>query len=506
MKYKLIGLSTVIPLLICAIFAQKAEPAKNRYHQHLESLPKEACTDHGDETFCTHLPLMNITTDAPMPDPYLYDENGNRLYNEKGSSLKNDEMVSASVQYFDSQTKNNHLTDDPAVNSRALIRVRGNSSRSFDKFNYLVKFKQDDMIENLNVSLSGMTADNSWVLHGPFLDKSLIRNYLCYNLSGEIMDYAPNVRFCELFINGEFMGIYLIVEKIDYNKNGRLDITKTDPDLATTSYILRADRGADDPNYALHTFANHAYITASPNERSCQLEIIYPASTLTEQQQQFIESDFSRFEKSLFSFDYNDPQKGYTRYIDTDSFVDYFLINEFTINYDAVDLSTYLYKDIGSLLKMCVWDFNSAFDYYMNSYTNPQTFMLHNRLWYKYLFKDEAFVDQVIERYQYLRKTFFNEDYLFEYIDGVVDYLGPAIDRNFEKWGYSFNSTYNGNDYDYLTPAERNVRSHEEAVVQIKETISQRIIFMDQNLDRLYSLCHESVNKKYTHSKEENFG
>lgn len=506
MKYKLYGLSAVALLLICAVLAQEVEPDQNRYHQHLETTAKEPCTDHNDTVFCTHLPLMSITTDSPIPDPYLYDENGEKLLDEKGSLVKNDEMVSALVRYFDHQSENNHLTDVPVVSERALIRVRGNSSRQHDKPGYLLKFKNSDLTQSLKVSLSGMTEDSDWVLHGPFLDKSLIRNYLCYNLSGEIMEYAPNVRFCELFLNEEYMGIYLITERVGFHKNGRIDIAKTDTELDSTSYILRVDRGTDDITHALRTFANYAYLTASPTHKHQQLEIIYPGASLTEQQFRFIQSDFSKFEKSLFSFDYNDPGKGYSNYIDTGSFVDFFLINEFTLNYDAVDLSTYLYKDIGGRLKMCVWDFNSAFDYYTYSCITPQTFQLQDRLWYIYLFKDEAFVDQVIDRYRQLREEFFCEEYLFAYIDSVVEYLGPAIDRNFEKWGYSFQSTYNGVSYDYLVPTERNVRSHEEAINQIKETISARIAYMDNNIDRLYSLCHESVNKKYNHDTEGQFG
>ena len=506
MKYKIIGLSAIVLLLICAIFAQSTEPAKNRYHQHIESEAKEPCTEHDESLFCTHLPLINITTDAPIPDPFLYDENGEMLYDERGFVFKNDEMVSATVQYFDQNQSNNHLTDTPTVNERALIRVRGNTSRLHDKPGYLLKFKNSDLTKSLKVSLSGMSKDSDWVLHGPFWDKSLIRNYICYNLSGEIMDYSPNVRFCEMFLNGEYMGIYLITERVGFHANGRIDIAKSDLELNSTSYILRVDRGTSDTTHSLQTFANFAYITATPNQKSQHLEIIYPGSSLTEQQYHFIQSDFSKFEKSLFSFDYSDPRKGYTNYIDTDSFIDFFLINEFTLNYDAVDLSTYLYKDVGGRLKVCVWDFNSSFDYYKESLTNPQVFELQGRLWYKHLFKDTAFVDRVIKRYENLRKSFFNEEYMFSYIDSVVEYLGPAIDRNFEKWGYSFNSTYNGVSYDYLTPEERNVRSYDEAIEQIKETISARITYMDENIERLYSLCHESVNKKFNHDTEGTFG
>lgn len=504
MKYKWLCVLTAAVVLAAAYAAFGVEPERNRYHQHLEAAEKAPCTSHDDSVFCTHLPLMEITTDGPVPEPYVYGRNASAAGGAQGFYRRpNNEMVAASVRYFDSGTENNHLTDQPEVEARAMIRVRGASSRSYDKKNYLLKFKEEDMSAGLAVSLSGMTADDSWALHGPFLDKSLIRNYVCYNLAGEIMDYAPNVRFLELFLNGEYMGLYLLVEKISFNVNGRIDITKTDPDQTATAYIIQSDRGASDPRFSLESFGSYSYLTrpkaGTPQGR---MEVIYPGKTLTEAQRGYIEADLSRFEKTLFSFDYNSADKGYRQYIDSLSFIDFFLINEFTLNYDAPGLSTYLYKDIGGRLKMCVWDFNSAFDYYEYSEVSPETFRIQNSMWFKYLFKDEDFVNKVVARYTQLRRTFFNEAYLFQYIDETAAYLGPAIERNFEKWGYSFNSTYNGVNYDYLEPASRNVRSYAQAVQQIKDCISQRIDHMDNNLDRLYILCHQSMNKRYTHVTE----
>ncbi len=503
MKYKWICILAATAALAAAFAVSGIEPRHNRYHQHLEAVEKAPCTDHGESLFCTHLPLMEVVTDGPVPEPYLHDENGNVVYNEFGFRQHSDEMVAACVRYFDSETQNNHLTDTPVVKERALFRVRGASSREFDKKSYLLKFTREDMVHGKNVSLSGMSADNSWVLHGPFLDKSLIRNYLCYNLAGEIMDYAPNVRFCELFLNGEYMGLYVLTEKVGYSAKGRINITETDPDLRSTSYIVQIDRGASDARYALETFGAYYYLTR-PREhvRFGNMEVIYPDETLTEEQHDYIGADISRFEKALFSFDYSSPDKGYRQYIDTDSFVDFFLINEFTLNYDAPELSTYLFKDVRGKLKLCIWDFNAAFDYYEQTSVSPETFQVQNEMWYKYLFKDKDFVDQVIARYKDLREQYFNEKDLFRYIDDTVAYLGPAIDRNFERWGYSFNSTYNGVSYDYLIPTERNVRSHEQAIRQIKDCISQRIEHMDGNLDRLYILCHESMNKRYNQDKE----
>lgn len=502
MKYKIIYLITVALMFMGATAAQQVEVTPNRYHQHLEAQPKAACTGHSEDTFCTHLPLLSITTDAELPAPHLTDETGAVLYDALGYALVNNEMVGASVALFDHENKNNHLTDTPECAERALIRIRGRSSRSFDKPSYLVKFKEQDLTTNKDVSLCGMTADSNWVLHGPFLDKSLIRNYLCYNLAGKMMEYAPNVRFCELFLNGEYQGIYLITEKIDYNKNGRIHITKSDPDLDTTSYIVQVDQASADPRYALNTFGSYSMLTSQLNTISGHLSVVYPSTTLTPEQRSYIERDLSEFEKSLFSFDYNDPKQGYQRYIDVDSFVDFYLLNEFTLNYDAPLLSTYLYKDIGSKLKLCVWDFNSAFDYYQYTHMDPQNFVLHSQMWYSYLFKDPHFVDEVVARYWQLRDRVFSEEYLTEYIDQTIAYLGDAVQRNYEVWGYSFQSEYNGANYDFLTPADRNVRTYDQAIQQMKDCIYDRLDYMDEHIGTLYRVCHTSVNKKFNYIPE----
>ena len=507
MKYRIICVIVVVALVISVMLFPDIKDKRNRYHQHLEAKPKAECTNHNDDVFCTHLPLINITTDGEMPSPYILEEGQELPYADIALGLihieKNDEMVGATIEYFDCETQNNHLTDNPVIKEKAFVRTRGATSRIYDKKGYLIKFKESDLVTNKDVSLSGMTADNEWVLHGPFLDKTLIRNYVCYNLAGEIMEYAPNVRFCEAYLNGEYIGVYLIVEKIGYNKYGRVQVSKTDSEIAETSYIVKIDRQNMDPLESITTFSRKSLFSSSLLANTGYMSIVYPASTLTEEQRRYIISDISKFEKTIYSFDYDDEKRGYLKYIDVESFVDYFLINEFTLNYDANALSRFFYKDVGGKYKMCVWDFNSAFDYYKYSYTTPQTFQLHKSIWYEYLFKNETFVEAVIDRYYELSESYFNEKYLLNYIDETIEYLGSAIERNYEKWGYSFQSEYNGKLYDFIYPTERNVRSYEAAVTQLKNCIINRINFMNENIGRLGSLSHGSVNKKYNYENRE---
>ena len=195
----------------------------------------------------------------------------------------------------------------------------------------------------------------------------------------------------------------------------------------------------------------------------------------------------------MYSFDYDTEDYGYYYDIDVQSFVDYFIINEFTTNYDAGHLSTYIYRDIGGKYRMVVWDFNSACENYNHMTTMPQHFETQHAVWYFMLMKDEAFVQNIIDRYRELRETYLNEDYLNQYIDDTIAYLGPAIDRNFQVWGYTFT------EYLPLSPTERNPADYEEAVEQMKDFIHTRGTWMDKHIEILRQYCHESKNKKFNH-------
>ena len=497
MKYRLISLITVVLMIAIAVAAQDFQPAENRYHQHREAVKYTPCTTHGDEQFCTHLPLFNIVTDEPIPEPYLYDENGEILRNDKDRLVVNNEMVTASVEFFTNPHGNNHLTDEPDVSEKALFRIRGNSSRHFEKKSYLLKFTKENGIDGLDVSLDGMASDNTWVLHGPILDKTLLRNYLCYNITGEVMDFVPQVRFCELFLNGEYQGVYVLTEKIKYDADGRCNITKTDPDLAETSFILCLDTGDADPDHLLNTFFDYTGKRGLSNRRTEHFEIVYPNDTLTQAQKEYIGSEISHLEKALYSFDSADSKLGYPAYLDVNSFVDFFVLNEFMMNADAGCLSTYFCKDLRGKISIIGWDYNNTFNNYFTDLLEDEDFYSSNK-WYACLLRDRRFVEQVVERYRELRKTILSDEYLENYIAQAVEYLGPAIDRNNERWGYTFTPEFNKENRDHvLLPLERNPSSYDEAIAQMVDAIRTHGRFLDENIEVLYARCHASTNKQF---------
>ncbi len=119
--------------------------------------------------------------------------------------------------------------------------MRGHASRLFDKAPYRLNFVDENGEDN-PMEVMGMPAHSDWVLYGPYLDKSLVRNYMWYNVAGEIMEWAPNVRYCELIVDGEYEGLYMMVETITNGDGCRLNLKDTVYGASVTGYLLRGDR------------------------------------------------------------------------------------------------------------------------------------------------------------------------------------------------------------------------------------------------------------------------
>ena len=485
MKNRIIGIILCVAVLAtgfaATVYVRQEQP---RVHQHLTAKAKLDCTNHGDDEFCTHLPLIQIDTGGKdIPGKPIVKEDGTRI----GFTTAADgtDRIISNIKITDHEDTNNHPGDEPTIESEATIHVHGNSSRYFDKRGYKIKLIDSDGNAN-NQSVMGMDAHSEWILHGPFLDKTMIRNYMWYNIGGEIMSYAPNVRFCEMLLNGEYQGIYVMTENITAGKNGaRLELSVDKKDNTYSGYLLRIDRTSDEDS---NNFTKYAY-RLNPTSG---IDIEYPGpNKITPELQTSIVKDFSAFEKSIYSYDFDSDEFGYKKKIDIDSFVDYFIINEFTGNYDAGAYSTYIYKDKDGKYNMCIWDFNNACDNYHEQAIPTDDFRLINIPWYWMLVKNEDFTKRIIERYKYLRQNVLSDEYLNNYIDETIAYLGKAIERNEARWGYSYNSDT------LLMPKERNIRSFDSAVTQLKTFISKRSEFLDENIDALAQYSAESRVKKF---------
>ena len=442
----------------------------------------------------THLPLVKIETAEDIPGVPYYDEgSSHRKYTTTSDGAT---VLPATMQIIDNHNTYNTVNDAPAVSSNITIRVRGNTSRWFEKNSYAVT-TVDGNGDEQNRMIMGMESAHDWVLHGPFLDKTLMRNYMAMNFSGEIMDYAPDVRFCEVLLNNEYRGVYVMMETVSRGE-GRVNIEKPNLTKNVTGYIIEIDNATTRPVSSLNNFTKYVSVL----RKDSFFDLVYPGEeTITLALKDYIERDVSKFEKALYSFDYDTLANGFHNYIDMEEFADYFILMEVFLQHDTGNLSTYFYKDVNGKFKPCVWDFNN--DLENISTVNDDDFFIRQFVtvqapWFWMMIKDESYINLIISRYHEFRKGILSDENVLQYIQDVIDYLGEAVDRNYAVWAHTFNP----DSVDFrnkLHPDERNPANYEEAIKQMTDELIGRLAWLDENIEVLKQYCHESAVKKFNH-------
>ena len=413
----------------------------------------------GLEPFVSELPVLMVDTD--------------------GQQIQKENTIWVNVAVLD-QEGGNDIYGAPDQVLTATIKYRGASSYAgFDKPQYRLKFYNGVNEGALDYDLFGLGADSEWVLNGPYLDRSLLRNYLMYKLSGEIMEWAPDCTFFELFVDGKYQGVYLAIEPVTDGAS-RLRLSQFGLLSGATSYIVKWDRVGTETN-VLHTYGETAGYTSQ------ELSVSYPGiRSLTTRQYEWIEQDISQFEEVLYSDSFADPNVGYEAYIDVDSFVNYFIINEFSMNQDAGNLSTFIYKELGGKMQLCVWDFNNSFDNYQWFALDTNEFFLVENNWFSRLLQDSSFVDRVVEQYRQLRQGSLSDEHIKEVLTQGREQLGEAVDRNFALWGYTFGTSMLIDGEDDIS---RDPENYEQALEMLENTIQERLAFLDASIEELYQYC-----------------
>ncbi len=315
------------------------------------------------------------------------------------------------------------------------IELRGNYSASFPKQQYSFEFR-DSAGEDMKVNMLDFPEESDWVLHGPYVDKSLIRNHLAYTLSNRIGKYAPRTRFVEVFVDYDYKGVYTLTEKIKRGKE-RVHITKlnqtdiTEPAI-TGGYILEfTPLGKVKPEDTYFTTdKGHVLIQNYPK-----------GDDITPEQQQWIKNYMNDFEYALYGPRFMDDSSGYKAYLDMDSAVDYLILTEMTKNVDSFNSSTFVHKDRGGKLVMGpIWDYDLAFGNcecwgYQDAVGYANVAGADGwTYWAPRLLSDPDFCQRYNERWLELRAGIFSDANLTALIDGSLAELEGAIERNFKRW------------------------------------------------------------------------
>ena len=362
------------------------------------------------------------------------------------------------------------------------IEIRGSSSQMFPKKQYAVETR-DGTGENLNFPLLDLPSENDWILYAPYSDKSLIRNVLSYKLARDTGRYASRSEFCEVYINGDYKGLYVLMEKIKRDNN-RVDISSIDPDdiagdSLTGGYIVKVDKWEGENNQGWYSPIQYQYHDPT------FIQYHYPKpDNLVNEQMTYIQNYMNGFEALMASNQYDDPETGYYNVINLNSFIHVALMNEISRNVDGYRLSAFMYKDRdsidGRLTMGPIWDYNLAFgnaDYYDGA--NPEGWQIEfendwdqfaNPFWWMRAWQDTTFRNTFNYQWQTLRQTVFSDAYILSEIDSLVNIIGDASIRNFQRWPildqYVWPNAYIGNTY-------------ENEIIYLKDWILNRMTWID---------------------------
>lgn len=377
----------------------------------------------------SNLPIVIINTENNQEIPNEPKINGRMTIIDNGPGVRNflSEQGNAASLDFDGPIK---------------IEVRGSSSSLLPKKQYALT-TYDVLNEKDNVSLLGMPSENDWVLNGLAYDPSLMRDFISYRMSRNIGQYASRGVYCEMILNGEYRGLYVLQEKLKADNN-RIDINKIKPEdnsgkALTGGYITKSDKTEGDdiaawemPNYAGW---KTAFIHEHPNP-----------TTVTVNQNNYIRDEFYRL-ANLSAAQNSSLVNGYPSVIDLPSFIDFMIINELVSNPDAYQFSTFFHKDRnGKLRAGPVWDLNLSYGNdlffwgYDRSLTNVWQFDDQDNvgaMFWKDLFDDDVFHCYLARRWNQLIQPGMplHPTEIYHLIEETSAYIAEAIPREEQTWG-----------------------------------------------------------------------
>jgi len=344
--------------------------------------------------------------------------------------------------HYDPADSTQTLTSRVDYQGAIGIEYIGHSSLRFRKKSYGLVLR-DRSGGRIAAPLLGLPSDSNWVLHGPYADKTLMRNYLAYALAARLHLQGPRTCFVEMFLRQgrwglTYQGVYLLVEASGRSPEilriARLQPGDTTGSAISGGYILEVDRlsRGDD------------FFTLPGDPMSTHRDTVGFIVPRRPQpvQKAWLANYFGAMESSLPP---TQPPR-YSQYLDVDSFVDFMLLQEALKNVDAYRFSASMHKDRNGKLRMGpVWDFdlstgNASYDdgcdtdgWMVQTLSSRRTSKAPPS-WWRRLLRDPAFVARLETRWAELRSGPLATDSVLAVVDGAAVTLRHAQKRNFERF------------------------------------------------------------------------
>lgn len=381
-----------------------------------------------------------------------------------GTPIQDKENYVASVVKIEDPSQ--LYTNGENFSASAGVRGRGNSTWGMPKKPYKIKLDE-------KARLLGMSKDKEWALLANYSDKSLQRNLTAFEISRITeMNWTPKSISVEFYLNGSYQGLYTLTEQVKVSSE-RVDIdlvedTDNSGEALTGGYFIELDFHFDEGERFKTDLKQLPLMFKDPDEP-------------TREQLAYVKNFFNSAEKVLYSDDFTNSETGYTRYIDMESFVKYFIVQELTKNCDG-NMRGSCYLSLprnGKITQPTVWDFDIAFGNANHIVDEGATsrgwdgwYIKTCSPWFDQFFKDPAFVSALKTKWNALKPQL---DQLPQFIDKNTELLQNAQKRNFNKW----------NIHEIEWPNYTDRGSYEGEISFLKEFVVKRLEWLDREINQL---------------------
>jgi hypothetical protein len=390
------------------------------------------------------------------------------IYTEGNISSSYHENADVTVSVID---KNGGNSKD-FVDSGCNIKIRGNTTAGAPKKPWNIKLSKKQ-------SLLGMEKGKKWCLLANAFDKALIRNSLVHDFAEEVgVPYPCDNRFVEVYLNGKFNGNYLITEAVEAKKE-RIDI---DAYNAESNDILLelGTRNEPDVDHFTTDVLSTTFDVNDPEK----------GDDLTDAQ---VDEKIERIKQYLNGFETSLRNQSYEeilQYIDEDSFVNFYIVNELFKNVDFNFSSTRFFVKDNKIYAGPCWDYdlssgNCKSSYYKDYYVDGVSYKgyyCQNMNWYKQLFRNDTFYNKVKERYRELQykiqNIYKNDSETIISVKYLVDNYGASFERNYRPENELGAGWFLTNDDGYSYAAESGWKIWQEPIEFLRDWMENRNIWL----------------------------
>ena len=377
-----------------------------------------------------------------------------RVYVVCRSEIGREEYVGCSVAFADAEGGTGSFRDDGAK-----IRVRGNSTAEAEKKPYNVKLSSDR-------GVFGMASGSKWAMLANHFDKSLLRNKVALDLALEAGCWAAlDSRYAEVYLNGKFLGSYLVCEPVTDGKN-RADVNTGEGEFL----VERVKNWAEETETAFYTssLGLRFDVNASDGWNDRVARIVDEA------------------EKAILSGD----EAAIRACVDVESFVTMYVVQEIVKDCDLFYGNCHLCYSGGLLRCGPMWDMDLSMGN-ASAKSKEEKYLIYNNVspfgdgggdsaagtwadaeWFGELMKTSFFRELAVNRFAELEPLL---AHLYEdggVIDGIVETYGVSFERNYADAGWSI--------AERASPYETRARfsSHGDAVRDLKDWLRRRHAYL----------------------------